>query len=253
MNHHLLEDSAWRGPLIPAMQRAISAEFDLEDWRTLGYETGFQEYITRHRRLLKSLHWGDDDYGNHIYEVLERFANQDIKALVAVIEHKKIRPHLEREQAEKLLELGYQTGHVPAVCNTVSASEAVRLALADADILLATSGAPSTIDRLHTAMHGYLKSVCQDAGIELDKGETLTQAFKKLRAEHPALQSLGPHDGEIAKILQPFASVMDALNTLRNHGSIAHPNENILGIPEAALVVNAVRTLFHYLSQKLRT
>ncbi|MFW8695668.1 abortive infection family protein, partial [Mesorhizobium japonicum] len=96
-------------------------------------------------------------------------------------------------------------------------------ALTDADQLLASSGAPSAIDRLHTAMHGYLKSACQDGGISIPDNATLTQAFKALRANHPALQSLGGHDNEIGKILTSFASVLDALNPIRNHGSVAHP------------------------------
>lgn len=253
MNYQLLEDSAWRGSVMLAMQRAILAEFNATDWHELGYLTGFHDYIRGHARLLRSLGFGDDDYGACIFQVLEYLANNDIRALVAVVEHSKIHPHLERDQAAKLIELGYQAGHVPAVLPTVSASEVVRRALADADNLLATSGAPSTIDRLHTALHGYLKSVCVDSAITLPEGATLTQAYKALRAQHSALQSLGEHDGEIGRILGSFASVLDALNTLRNHGSVAHPNENIVELAEGALVVNAVRTIFHYLSQKIRS
>ncbi|EOX2979063.1 abortive infection family protein [Pseudomonas aeruginosa] len=236
-----------------AMQRAIVSEFNATDWHELGYLTGFHDYIRGHARLLRSLGFGDDDYGACVFQALEFFINNDMRALVSVIEHPKVHPHLEREQASKLIELGYQAGHVPAVLPAVSASDVVRRALGDADHLLATSGAPSTIDRLHTAMHGYLKSVCREAEIPLADGATLTQAYKALRAQHPALQSLGEHDGEIGRVLASFASVLDALNTLRNHGSIAHPNENIVELAEGALVVNAVRTIFHYLSQKIRS
>jgi hypothetical protein len=253
MNHELLEDSAWRGPLMLAMQRAILAEFNSTDWHELGYLTGFHDYIRGHARLLRSLGFGDDDYGSCVFQVLEHFASNDIRALVAVIDHLKVRPNLEREQPAQLIELGYQAGHVPAVLPTVSASEVVRRALADADHLLLTSGAPSAIDRLHTAMHGYLKSACQDGAIAVPESATLTQAYKALRAQHPALQSLGEHDSEIGRILGSFASVLDALNTLRNHGSVAHPNENIVERAEGELVVNAVRTIFHYLSQKIRS
>jgi Mn-dependent DtxR family transcriptional regulator len=224
-----------------AMQRAIVADFSSTDWHELGYLTGFHDYIRGHARLLRSLGFGDDDYGACAFQALEHFANNDIRALVAVLDHPKVRPHLEREQAAKLVELGYQAGHVPAVQPSVSASQVVRRALQDADHLLATSGAPSAIDRLHTAMHGYLKSTCQDCGISLPKGATLTQAYKALRAHHPALQSLGEHDGEIGRVLGSFASVLDALNTLRNHGSVAHPNEYIVERAEGELVVNAVR------------
>ncbi len=37
MNYELLEDSAWRGPLMLAVQRAIVADFSSTDWHELGY------------------------------------------------------------------------------------------------------------------------------------------------------------------------------------------------------------------------
>jgi hypothetical protein len=251
VNQHLLQNSAWRGPLMLAMQRAIVAEFSATDWHELGYLTGFHDYIQGHPRLLRSLGFGDDDYGVCVFQVLQHFANYDPRALAAVIDHQKIYPHLQRAHTDKLIELGYQVGQVPAVLPSASASDVVRRALTDADNLLATSGAPSAIDRLHTAMHGYLRSACRDGAIATPNDATLTQAYKALRANHPALRPTGPHDSEVGKILASFASVLDALNTLRNHGSVAHPNENLIEVAEGALVVNAVRTIFHYLNQKL--
>ncbi|WP_432217080.1 abortive infection family protein [Pseudomonas kribbensis] len=251
MNHQLLHDSAWSGPLILALQKAILSVFTREDWRDIGYLTGHHDYIQNHSRLLRSLGFGDDDYGDCIYQVLNYFSFNDIKALVALIEHEKIRPFLEQSIPGKLTELGYSTGHVPAVLPSARASDVVRRALTDADQLLASSGATSAIDRLHTAMHGYLRSACQDVGISIPSNATLTQAFKELRTHHPALQSLGSHDKEVGKILTSFASVLDALNPIRNHGSVAHPNDRLIELPEGTLVVNAVRTIFHYLNQKL--
>lgn len=251
MNTDLFYDSAWLGPLMLAMQRAIVAEFTAEDWHQIGYLTGHHDYISGHPRLLRSLGFGDDDYGGRVFEALQYFGRNDPQALLAVIEHQKIRPNLERYQAPKLVELGYQLGQVPAVLPSLSALHVVRQALTDADNLLATSGAPSAIDRLHTAMHGYLKSLCQDASITLPNSASVTQAYKALRGQHPALQSLGEHDGEIGRILSAFASVLDALNTLRNQGSVAHPNEDLVDTAEGILVVNVVRTMFHYLNQKL--
>ena len=251
MNHHLLENATWRGPLILAMQRAIVAEFTSTDWHELGYLTGTHDFITDHGRLLRSLGFGDEDYGACVFQALSYFADQEPQALVAVIEHQKIRPHLEREQPGKLDELGYQSGHVPAFLPAVTNSEVVRRALADADSLLKTSGAPSVIDRLHTAMHGYLKAECKEADLALPEGATLTQAYRLLRTQHPSLKSLGEHEGEIGRILASFAAVLDALNTLRNHGSVAHPGDKLVEEAEGSLVVNATRTIFHYLSQKL--
>lgn len=251
MNHHLLSDSAWAGPMVLALQKAIVAEFNREDWQEIGYQTGQHEYIQRHDRLLRSLGFRDDDYGDCVYQVLQQFCRYDTKALVALIEHEKLLPHLERSVPTKLNDLGYFGGHVPAVLPSANASDVVRRALIDADQLLATSGATSVVDRLHTAMHGYLRSACQTAGISIPDNATLTQAFKELRAHHPALQSLGSHDKEVGKILLSFATVLDALNPIRNHGSVAHPNDRLIELAEGSLVVNAVRTIFHYLNQKL--
>jgi len=39
---------------------------------------------------------------------------------------------------------------------------------------------------------------------------------------------------------------------VRNNASVAHPNEALLGEPEATLVINTVRTLLSYLEDKRR-
>ena len=57
------------------------------------------------------------------------------------------------------------------------------------------------------------------------------------------------------KVLNSFGNIVNALNTLRNHASVAHGNENLLEEleeDEALLVVNDERTLFNYHVKKLR-
>jgi hypothetical protein len=49
-----------------------------------------------------------------------------------------------------------------------------------------------------------------------------------------------------------MATIVDALNPLRNKASLAHPTEELLADAEAMLVINAVRTLVHYLEKKMR-
>jgi len=70
-------------------------------------------------------------------------------------------------------------------------SEVVERALLDAQELLRATGATSGVDRLHTALHGYLREVCSDAGIKTSEGASLTDMFKQVREGHPAL-----HDPE---------------------------------------------------------
>ncbi len=53
-----------------AIARAIEAVFSKGDWLMLGLITDSQDVITGHRRLLRSLEWGDEDYSGNVLEVL---------------------------------------------------------------------------------------------------------------------------------------------------------------------------------------
>ena len=131
-------------------------------------------------------------------------------------------------------------------------SEVVTRALRDVQELLRASGAASGVDRVHTALHGYLKAVCQDCGLTVSDDVSLTAIFKQLQDTHPAFGDLGPRTDDIVRVLRAFGTIVDALNPLRNKASVAHPNATLLAEPEAMLVVNSVRTVLHYLDAKLR-
>jgi len=132
-----------------------------------------------------------------------------------------------------------------------SASAVVKRALVDADSLLKTSGPQSAVDRVHTAMHGYLGSLCDESQIEYPLSPTMTQLLKALRKDHIAFSEPGPREDDIRRIANSLGSILDALNPVRNKASVAHPNEELLGDAEALLVINTVRTLLSYLEAKL--
>ena len=132
-----------------------------------------------------------------------------------------------------------------------SQSDIVNRALADADALLTSSGPQSAVDRVHTAMHGYLRSVCDEVSIAYPDSPSMTQLLKALRRDHPAFEDPGTRGDDIRRVMNSLGSILDALNPLRNWASVAHPNEELLGPPEALLVVNTVRTLLAYLDGKL--
>jgi hypothetical protein len=129
-------------------------------------------------------------------------------------------------------------------------SEVVERAIGDVEALIQANGAISGVDRVHTALHGYLRAVCDKENIVCGKDDSMTKLFKLLRQQHPVLQNLGARSQDIERVLQSFANIMDALNSIRNNASIAHPNEDLLGKDEAMLVINATRTLLHYLDAK---
>jgi len=106
--------------------------------------------------------------------------------------------------------------------------------------------------RVHTALHGHLHALCEEPGITVASTATLQGLLHALRSGHPRLASTGPRADDVSRVLYAMATIMDALNPLRNRASVAHPNIELLDNAEAMLVVNATRTILAYLDSKLR-
>jgi hypothetical protein len=130
-------------------------------------------------------------------------------------------------------------------------SAVVERALLDFETLTKSNGAVSGIDRVHTALHGYLIAICNDANITAKDNADITTLFNLVRQQHSKFQA-HPTGTESQKMLRGLAQIVDAMNPVRNHSSLAHPNEELLEEPEAMLAANAVRSLLHYLNMKLR-
>ena len=131
-------------------------------------------------------------------------------------------------------------------------SEAALLALADAQALLETRGPTSAVDRVHTGLHGFLKGACSDALIAFAPDATANQLLKLLLESHPSLEDLGPRGQEVRRLVRSSASIVDAMGTMRNRASLAHPNEELLDQEEALLVINLGRSLLRFLDAKLK-
>jgi uncharacterized protein YjgD (DUF1641 family) len=177
------------------------------------------------------------------------------KMLEGILERfpKATKPERTEELRAKIRSWIVRLNGAPAVqiAKLQTTNDTVQRALSDAESLLSSSGATSAVDRVHTALHGYMKGIAASGGLSAPEDASLTQLFKLLRGKHPNLQELGPRAEDISKALQGLASVIDALNPLRNKASIAHPNLDLLAEPEALLVINSVKTILNYLDKKL--
>ena len=130
-------------------------------------------------------------------------------------------------------------------------SGVVERAISDAESLIVSGGATSAVDRLHTVLHGYLREVCARSGIAYNRDDTMTVLFKSILAQHAAFSEPRPRSHDTDNVLRALSSIMDSLGPIRNSARVAHPNSELLGRPEAELVVNVTRTILHYLDRKL--
>lgn len=135
-------------------------------------------------------------------------------------------------------------------------SDTVQRALAEATTLLRTHGPTSAIDRLHTALHGYLRTACRAANLDLSDAPSdprIVYYFKVLRQQHPGFEAPMVQQAAMKNILSSAATLLEQLDPIRNRATLAHANEELISHDEALLVINLVRSLMQYFDAKLRT
>lgn len=130
-------------------------------------------------------------------------------------------------------------------------SETVYQALQDAELLISQRGPEFAVDRAHTALHGYLKAFCIRKQLVISDTASLTELFGLMRRSLPELQRAVSHDNEAKKLFGSIATCLDCLNTIRNRGTLAHPNELLLEAPDAMLFINISRSVLVYMDAKL--
>ncbi|UBB24830.1 abortive infection family protein [Pseudoxanthomonas beigongshangi] len=135
-------------------------------------------------------------------------------------------------------------------------SDIVQRALAEATTLLKTHGPTSAVDRLHTALHGYLRTACRTANLDLSDAPSdprIVYYFKVLRQRHPGFEAPMAQQAAMKNILNSAATLLEQLDPIRNRATLAHANEELISHDEALLVINLVRSLMQYFDAKLRS
>ena len=233
--------------------KAIEGMFTKSEWIEVGYLTSTDEYIKNHPRLLLSLAWGDNDYKGHVFDAVAQMLDTNEGNLRRLVEYEPVVSWLNANDPGALQELQADVYGTIVSEFVPTGSRAALVALADARVLLASSGPTSAVDRVHTGLHGFLKGACTDASIPFEADATPNQLLKLLLEAHPALQDLGSRGQEVRKLIRTSASIVDVMGTLRNRASLAHANEELLDREEALLVINLARSLLNYLDSKLKS
>lgn len=130
-------------------------------------------------------------------------------------------------------------------------SSTVERAIADAGLLLKSNGPISAVDRVHTALHGYLLQVCRKQNIAHQDRDGIVELFKFIKERHAKFIVSGGKTEEIEKILKSMSAILHNINEIRNQASMVHPNQNLLHEAEALLAINAALTVFRYLHSKI--
>jgi len=241
------------GKAILALQHAIKATFDDGRWQELGYLVGKHDVIIGHARLLRSLHWGDDDYSGCIFDVLPKVLGSDFRNLRAIEEFVGLRGWLREREPKLYTELYDDVAPEPVI-----SLEHVENAAVIHDVL--------ELNR-HAARirHGIAEDPAQAIGSAKELLETVLKTIigdhgQKSRADIPELLKkaqaqldLDPKNAAGAETLRRTLSnlgqVVYGVAELRSLYGTGHGRSRSkeLEIAHARLVVNAAITIATFL------
>lgn len=130
--------------------------------------------------------------------------------------------------------------------------EFVNDVLQQADTLILHHSYGSAVDRAHTALHGYLKKLCDEQGFTFDEQNIKIQdMWGKLKIDHPCFNiEVREYQKPINQTVNAIGRFLENMNDIRNKHGFAHPNEDIIEEKEAKLIINLARVLLFYIDSK---
>ena len=183
-----------------------------------------------------------DDQVRIVEGTFRKFAERDAAGMAPAQENAKTR------LTEALTRI--RGGPAVEMVDLRGASRTVHEAIRDASTLLRERGSTSGLDRLHTSLYGFLRSLCDHANLAYGERDETTKLWSILRKGARELAVAHPEREQVEKVLNGLATIIGALEALRNRASLAHPNEDLLSTEEAALAIDAIHTVANYLTRK---
>jgi len=240
--------------VILALKRVILATFDDARWRELGYLTDSIDTITGHRRLLRSLAWGDPDYEGNVLEVIPRIIRDNPVALEQVEEFVGLEGWL-RENDEALYMDLYGAGQVMPLGEVEDAGtkfDIVEINKHAARIRRGITDDPeqaigSAKDLLETVLKAILG--LEGQRVRDDIPALLKKAQKELELDPRDVDRSMPGNETIRRILGSLGQIVLGVSEIRNLYGTGHGRHGSreLGIAHTRLVVNAAITTATFL------
>lgn len=129
----------------------------------------------------------------------------------------------------------------------VTRSETIQKAVGDAEVFIRDGRYDSAVDRVHTAFHGYLRTLLKEHNVAYEEDDGLPALFTKLHGYYKTSIQPSVVADRVRTILRSAGGMINAVNELRNNNTIAHPNGELIQAREARLVIRLVNAIVDYI------
>ena len=230
----------------------LSSHLNLGELRTIFIKTGFQEFDNHIFR--NAVNFGNDNLSHLCMQITEEILTSDEENIKHFWEVSSVTNALKKNDLDlyQIIE-GYISGdELKTVTATPvnNTNENIYNVLKDAEALLETRGPGEAYDRIHTALHGTLKLMCDKNAIaRTDKhrvDELLTLINNHLKAQKDS-----ERNKLVFEMLRSAIAILTKTNELRNHHSNAHANATLLNDADAKFSINLIRSIISYVDDLL--
>ncbi len=125
----------------------------------------------------------------------------------------------------------------------------LRQAIGDAQTFIAQGKYSSAVDRVHTALHGYLRIRSDELELKYEESDMMPKLFNLLYKKWEELGASTMNE-IMLKALRSASATIEALNEIRNKYSLAHPNKEIISEDEAKFVLGLTENIVNYIEKR---
>lgn len=245
---------------LPGKQRIIIAKILMErfstgDWTELFQLTDTEDFINSNIRFLRDVHWQNEGLKQGCINAVNYILDSNPQNLKDIVEFDGVSSALEKKSPVdyKIIAavLNDEENKSVQIKELHNSNESVFHALADAETLISERGAPNAYDRMHTALHSFLREVCNNHSISYASSDAITALLPKINAYIKNLPDDGGRNDTVFHMLRSATAILDKLNYLRNHHSLSHPTENLLNDSDARFAINIARSIMMYVDSVL--
>lgn len=181
----MLRDNANPDKVILAIAKAIRARFDRGRWLELALLTNSTELVQGHRRLLRSLDWGDEDYFGNVIEVVPGVLGDRPRMPTPFSDTAKSRfPHF--KTVEEFIGLpGWLRDHEPELYAELYGDQPDEIAVDDLQAAAAELGLVDVDEHAARIRRGLHEDPAQAIGSAKELLETVLKAVLELHGTGP--------------------------------------------------------------------